>query len=303
MQETPSRVAGSLYWMHVLATAMLTWVGSHAKRGREAFDAFAILPHLLGTLIHDGWKPYRELACKHGLCNIHHLRELTYVFEQLGQAWAGRMIDLLGAAWHEVTNWAVRFPRNASHTTGRLMKNFSPTVKPSIRAPRSRASAAERNRARRSTSLIRLRNYADDVWRFVTDPDVPFTNNLAEQAIRMPKVKQKVSGGFRTPDGVDTFCTLRSYLATMRKQGSYEKRANRRDGCSLGAQAVQGFARRMIMAGQSSTSVWDAIDSAAGGPHEGARRPDAGAASVDRVRWFESGRRRESARCDAAEDF
>ena len=67
--ETGLRVAGSLYWMHVLATAMLTWVGCHAKRGREAFDAFAILPHFLGTLIHDGWKPYRELLCKHGLCN------------------------------------------------------------------------------------------------------------------------------------------------------------------------------------------------------------------------------------------
>ncbi|WP_273703833.1 transposase, partial [Candidatus Accumulibacter vicinus] len=79
--ETGLRVAGSLHWMHVLATAMLTGVGCHAKRGKEAFDAFAILPHFLGTLIHDGWKPYRELLCKHGLCNAHHLRELTYVFE------------------------------------------------------------------------------------------------------------------------------------------------------------------------------------------------------------------------------
>lgn len=68
--ETGLRVAGSLHWMHVLATAMLTWVGCHAKRGKEAFDAFAILPNFLGTLIHDGWKPCRELLCKHGLCNV-----------------------------------------------------------------------------------------------------------------------------------------------------------------------------------------------------------------------------------------
>jgi len=103
--ETGMRVAGSLHWMHALATTMLTWVACHTKRGREAFDAFAILPGFLGTLIHDGWKPYRELLCKHGLCNAHHLRELTYVFEEFEQEWAGHMIALLLASCHEVNNF------------------------------------------------------------------------------------------------------------------------------------------------------------------------------------------------------
>ncbi|TMQ74487.1 Transposase [Candidatus Accumulibacter phosphatis] len=93
--ETGLRVAGSLHWMHVMATTLLTWVACHAKRGRQAFDDLGILAGFLGTLIHDGWKPYRDLLCKHGQCNAHHLRELTYLFEDLGQAWAGRMIDLL----------------------------------------------------------------------------------------------------------------------------------------------------------------------------------------------------------------
>jgi hypothetical protein len=53
----------------------------------------------------------------------------------------------------------------------------------------------------------------------MTDAGVPFTNNLGEQAVRMPKVKQKISGGFRTPGGLETFCTIRSYLATLHKQG------------------------------------------------------------------------------------
>ena len=218
--ETGLRVAGSLYWMHVLATAMLTWVGCHAKRGREAFDAFAILPNFLGTLIHDGWKPYRELLCKHGLCNTHHLRELTYVFEELGQAWAGRMIDLLRAACHEVNELGGPLPaqRIASFRARyeKLLANgdaVNPLASKSGKRGRTRQSKA-------ANLLLRLRNYADDVWRFATDHNVPFTNNIAEQAVRMPKVKQKISGGFRTKNGADTFCTLRSYLATMHKQGA-----------------------------------------------------------------------------------
>ena len=100
--ETGMRVAGKLHWMPALATPMLTWVACHAKRGKEAFDALGILSDFLGTLIHDGWKPYRDLLCKHGLCNAHHLRELIYLFEELGQVWAGRMIELRVAACHEV---------------------------------------------------------------------------------------------------------------------------------------------------------------------------------------------------------
>lgn len=76
-----------------------------------------------------------------------------------------------------------------------------------------------RTRQSKAANLLLLRNYADDVWRFATDHNVPFTNNIAEQAVRMPKVKQKISGCFRTRNGADTFCTLRSYLATMHKQG------------------------------------------------------------------------------------
>ena len=218
--KTGLRVAGSLHWMHVLATAMLTWVGCHAKRGREAFDAFAILPNFLGTLIHDGWTPYRELLCKHGLCNTHHLRELTYVFEELGQAWAGRMINLLVAACHEVNELGGPLPaQQIASFRARYEKILADGDAVNPLAPKS----GKRGRTRQSKAanlLLRLRNYADDVWQFATDYHVPFTNNIAEQAVHMPKVKQKISGGFRTKNGADTFCTLRSYLATMHKQGA-----------------------------------------------------------------------------------
>lgn len=217
--ETGMRVAGKLHWMHALATTMLTWVACHAKRGKLAFDALGILPGFLGTLIHDGWKPYRDLPCQHGLCNSHHLRELTYIFEEFEQAWAGGMIELLVAACHEVNEagGSLSAERVADFRSRYAeILNEGDAVNPL--APKS----GKRGRTRQSKAanlIFRLRTHADDVWRFTSDHNVPFTNNLAEQAVRMPKVKQKISGGFRTKNGADTFCTIRSYLATMHKQG------------------------------------------------------------------------------------
>ena len=217
--ETGMRVAGKIRWLHVLATTTLTWMGAHANRGKKAFDAFGLLSVFAGTLIHDGWKSYRDLNCTHGLCNAHHLRELTYVVEELEQAWAQPLIDLLLAAHQEVATTGgplgaerIGYYRSAH---ARILDEGA-TANP--RAPPS----GKRGRTRQSKALNlidRLRVHADDVWRFMTDHHVPFSNNIAEQAVRMPKVKQKISGGFRTHAGLDTFCTIRSYLATLHKQG------------------------------------------------------------------------------------
>jgi transposase len=218
--ETGMRVAGKIHWLHVLATSTLTWIGAHMNRGRKAFDAFGILSAFTGTLIHDGWKPYRDLDCLHGLCNAHHLRELTYVFEEMGQVWAKQLIDLLLEAHREVaTSGGPLAPLRIAHyrsAHARILGNgeaANPRALPSGKRGRTRQNKA--------LNLIdRLRVHADDVWRFMTDHDVPFSNNIAEQAVRMPKVKQKISGGFRTQAGLETFCTIRSYLATLHKQGA-----------------------------------------------------------------------------------
>jgi transposase len=218
--ETGLRVEGKLHWLHVLATGLLTWMGIHPKRGRKAFEAFGLLTSFIGTLIHDGWKPYRDLVCQHALCNAHHLRELTYVFEEMGQTWANRLIEMLVAACHEVT--AAGSPLaidRIAHFRSLYWEIIAEGEAANPRAPPS----GKRGRTRQSKAvnlLHRLRTYADDVLRFMTDPGVPFTNNLAEQAVRMPKVKQKVSGCFRTLTGAQSFCTIRSYLDTLRKQGA-----------------------------------------------------------------------------------
>jgi transposase len=99
--ESGLRVAKKLHWLHVLVTDTLTWMGCHPERGGEAFESLALLQQFKGVLVHDGWLPYKALACQHALCNQHHLRELTYLLEELGQAWAGDMIALLTHANHQ----------------------------------------------------------------------------------------------------------------------------------------------------------------------------------------------------------
>jgi transposase len=219
--ETGMKVAGTLYWLHVLATSVLTWIGAHANRGKKAFDAFGILGEFVGTLIHDGWKPYRDLACTHALCNAHHLRELTYVFEEMGQTWAHHLIDLLVAACHEVnqTGGVLTSDRLAVYRA-----EYDAILAAGTAANPRAPPSGKRGRTRQSKALNlidRLHDHANDVWRFATDHNVPFSNNTAEHVVRMPKVKQKVSGGFRTKAGLDTFCIIRSYLATLHKQGDH----------------------------------------------------------------------------------
>lgn len=218
--ETGLRVNKKLHWMHVVATGNLTWMAMHTQRGAPAFQDLGVLPQFKGILVHDGWSPYRTLNCMHGLCNAHHLRELTYIYEELRQDWAGEMIELLVYANDQVKQHPDLQPKQVA-----ALRDVFDTLLEigDLLNPRNPPVKGKRGRVKQSKAanlIDRLRLYSDDVWRFATDPSVPFTNNIAEQAIRMPKVKQKISGCFRTQKGADIFCTLRSYLATMYKQGA-----------------------------------------------------------------------------------
>ena len=227
--ETGVRVAKKLHWLHVLATQTLSWMDCHPKRGAQAFDAMGLLGRFKGTLVHDGWMPYKALQCEHALCNAHHLRELTYVLEEQGQQWAGDMIELLRHASHidnlNCADGKVPLYAAGAYQSGvRDLRHLYEAILEQGELANPRAeSSGKRGRTRQSKALNlidRLRQYGDEVWRFMTGPDVPFTNNVAEQAIRMPKVKQKVSGCFRTLEGARTYCVIRSYAATLHKQGA-----------------------------------------------------------------------------------
>ncbi len=219
--ETGIRIESKLHWMHTVGTSLLTWVGCHKKRGQVAMNAFGILPHFRGTLVHDGLESYRSYKkCTHGLCNQHHLRELKALAEDHKQPWAEQMGKLLQEACHEVNvsddgtlpQKQIKKYRSRYEAILRIGERKHPVRTPSGKRGRTKQSSA-------TNLLRRLREHADEVWRFAADPKVPFTNNLAEQAVRMPKVKQKISGGFRTQAGATRFCVIRSYLETLRKQG------------------------------------------------------------------------------------
>jgi transposase len=227
--ESGLRVEQTLYWLHVAVTPDLTHVSVHAKRGMAAFTEIGILENFKGVLVHDGWHPYRNLGCEHALCNAHHLRELKHQHDNHGQAWAGDMMELLRHASHRKNEWGQSAaPQAANAATrqaelGHLSYVYEHILEVGEEANPLAQSTGKKGRVKQSeaTNLLgRLREHADDVWRFMSQPEVPFTNNCSEQAVRMPEVKQKISGCFRTLDGAEVFCVIRSYLATLQKQGA-----------------------------------------------------------------------------------
>lgn len=226
--ETGIRVQDKLQWLHCAVTPTLTWLGHHFRRASVAFEALGVLPGFKGTLVHDGLAGYRRLECLHSLCNAHHLRELTFVHEQerAFDPWAQEMIDVLLLAHGEMQHNGGQ-PLGADrqawfHSQWDALLDTGERFNPPQSKPEG-APDGRRGRYRQSKAfnlLRRLREYRTEVWRFMTDPGVPFTNNLAEQALRMAKVRQKISGCFRTDEGASIFFTIRSYLATMHKQGA-----------------------------------------------------------------------------------
>ncbi len=221
--ESGLRVQGKLHWLHVVASQTHTWYGIHARRGMEAIGAHGILPRRSGVVVHDCWKPYWQLDCEHALCNAHLLRELVYVKEITAQAWPQQMTDLLRTA-NKISDASRR--QNIPIPPGVVMA-FRTLYDEIVRKAQQLHPAApvwpgKRGSSKQSAAfhlLRRLREHAGAVLLFLDNPVVPFTNNVGERAIRMPKVKQKISGCFRTHHGAQNFSVIRSCLDTFHKQG------------------------------------------------------------------------------------
>lgn len=223
--ETGVRIAGKRLWLHVATTARLTWYQWHQHRGKQATDAMGMLPRFQGVSIHDSLASYLQYSCRHALCNVHYLRELTSVQEQYQQPWAKDLKDLLLEIKAQVAlarsqqqeslppSQRVAYEARYEQIVTQALAAHPPPAR--VKGTRGRPPRGDEVR----NLLCRLRDYQALILRFMHQFTMPFDNNLAEQAIRMMKVHQKISGGFRTPEGATIFCRLRSYLATMSKQG------------------------------------------------------------------------------------
>lgn len=221
--ETGSRVAGKTYWLHTVGTSDLTYYSIQPKRGSEAMDEMGILPEYQGIAKHDFWKPYFKYSCSHSLCNAHHLRELNAIVENDNQSWAQQMKDLLLSIKASVDE-----QKENSKTQldmGQLIKfeacynriialgyEENPLVEERIQGRRGKV---RKTKAR--NLLERLDQHRQGTLDFMFDFRVPFDNNQAERDIRMTKVQQKISGGFRTWQGAQTFCRIRGYISTVKK--------------------------------------------------------------------------------------
>ncbi len=219
--ESGVRTVKKLYWLHSAGTESLTFYGVHEKRGTAAMDHFNILPNFKGRLIHDFWKPYLSYGCDHGLCNAHHLRELTFLFEQQGQTWAKKMFDLLldmndfvGEQNKQLTPEQKEPWLKQYHEI--LSEGWENNPLPEKPPKKKRGRPAK---TKTQNLLTRFSDFEESALAFLHDINVPFTNNLAEQDIRMIKVRLKISGCFRTVQGAEHFARIRSYFSTARKQG------------------------------------------------------------------------------------
>jgi len=222
VDETGINVGGKRNWLHSASNAEWTCFFPHAKRGTEAMDAMGVLPMFHGILCHDHWKPYFTYGVSHALCNAHHLRELESAFEQDKQQWAVKMSDLLKEINKAVLDAGGVLPTAESKHFRKRYRRLLAEAENECPAPKEIQQRRIRGRVPRSKArnlLERLRDYENDVLRFMDEPDVPFSNNQAENDIRMTKVQQKISGCFRSWDGALIFCRIRSYLSTCRKQG------------------------------------------------------------------------------------
>lgn len=223
--ETGVRQAGRLAWIHVASTKHLTHYAFHPQRGAAATRDIGILPAFRGVSVHDGWKPYRaHTTCRHALCNIHHLRELTFLEEQYQQTWAKDLKELLremktATDQARATEAAQlpqvernRFVARYEDLLARGLAANPPPPRPAHHPGRQKQSPARNLLERRWLGQ-------DEVLAFLDDLTIPFDNNQAERDLRMLKVQQKISGCFRSTRGGTAFGRIRGYLSTMCKHG------------------------------------------------------------------------------------
>ena len=223
--ETGLRVEGSLHWLHCACDSKWSYFFLHEKRGTDAINAMGVLPGYTGIMVHDCWSPYFKLEeASHALCCAHIARELVYAHEQLGQAWAERLKHLLFRILDEINQ---RSKSGVNAFTAAQLAAFELEYDEIVQDGMELNPLPERKPNQRGrigkgkvrSLLERLVNYKSEILRFAFDWTVPFTNNEAERSIRFSKVKQKVSGCFRTQQGAREYADTMTFISSAHKHG------------------------------------------------------------------------------------
>ena len=219
LDETGFRLGGKTQWLHIASTALLTCYRVCAKRG-------SLWEGVVGIVVHDHWKPYYTMnGVLHALCNAHHLRELKALIEIDHEDWARKMQILLRRACHATNLARARRVALKPPLIARIKRRYDAVVAEGLAfhqaQPALRRAQRRGGKPRRigHNLLLRLHQRRDDVLRFLSDPGVSFTNNQAERDARMMKLRQKISGGYRSQASAEDFAVIRSVLSTAKKQG------------------------------------------------------------------------------------
>ena len=223
VDETSLRVDKKNHWIHVYSSGDITLKFLHRKRGREAMIDINIIPRYGGVIVHDCWQSYFSFACaEDGLCGSHLTRELTFIVESNHYRWARNMKRLLLDSCASVSKKTNKKLSEKAYAT--LQRRYRyiltmgekelPQIPPKPKGKRGRMAKSDAHNL-----WERLKKHEKAVLLFARNSHVPFTNNRAEQDLRMAKVKQKVSGCFRTLQYAEAYCRISSYLQSMANRG------------------------------------------------------------------------------------
>jgi transposase len=230
VDETGCTINGKRHWLHVFSTERLTCYHLDPQRGRAAMERLGILPHFRNLLVHDCLAAYFTFTeCRHSLCNPHLLRELTYLHEELDQNWAGEMIEVILRA-KSLADRELERAEKARRVIGpgrlrqvltdyheALDRGYAVNPEP---PPNPLGKKGRPARGKVLNLLDRMQKHWEEILGFFFYPGVyPFSNNQAEQDVRMMKVREKVSGGSRSEAYGQGFCQVRSIISSARKQG------------------------------------------------------------------------------------
>lgn len=215
VDESGIRKSGKLHWVHSAGNSNATFYGINKKRGKEAMDKIGIINNYKGILIHDHWRPYfRYKELQHSLCNAHHLRELKFIMESKKQKWAKEMFYHLLEIKQKVEEYRCKSKKLPDKIIEYFERKYNDIIKDgyfiSKQSPNNKTSI---------NLLKRLEKNKNQVLHFMYNFEVPFDNNQGERDIRMVKIKQKISGSFRTDNGGDNFANIRSFISTVIKNG------------------------------------------------------------------------------------